>query len=84
MSTIISTERCLSATVDVVWMLKLREGRCILMLQPDMLPKGIAQLHITHVTHDSSSFEDDVLAVPDDNEMETMEETVLANEDGHL
>ena len=54
------------------------------MLQPDMLPKGIAQLHITHVTRDSSSFEDDVLAVPDDNEMETMEETVLANEDGHL
>lgn len=36
------------------------------------------------MSHDSSSFEDDVLAVPDDNEMETMEETVLANEDGHL
>lgn len=36
------------------------------------------------MSHDSSSFEDDVLAVPDDNEMETMEETVLANEDRHL
>lgn len=66
-------------------MLELREGRCILMLLANQTcyPKALHNSRLL-MSHNSSSFEDDVLAVPDDNEMETMEETVLAKEVGHL